>query len=284
MSELSALRYVKGHGTANDFVVLPDPDADLELTPELVRALCDRRTGLGADGVLRVVALDHAPGESNTGDPEARWFMDYRNADGSVAEMCGNGIRVFARYLVDSGFAVPGRLHIATRDGVKTVDVGNDGDVTVGMGVAQPLGVDNCVVEIGDTSYPGIAVSVGNPHVVVPVDDPFALGDLDGLRVVPAESFPDGVNVEFVAKAGDGHFVARVHERGVGETFSCGTGACAVVAALGDGSGTSTYVVDLPGGRLSVTRCEDGNLLLRGPAVLVAQGVLRDEWIAAAYE
>src|SRR5256885_3213057 len=117
MSELSALRLVKGHGTANDFVVLPDPDDDIDLTPPLVRALCDRRRGLGADGVLRVVRADCVPGYADGADPEARWFMDYRNADGSVAEMCGNGIRVFARYLVDGGFATPGRLHVATRDG-----------------------------------------------------------------------------------------------------------------------------------------------------------------------
>src|SRR3954453_2662241 len=121
MSELVALRYVKGHGTANDFVVLPDPDADLDLTPVLVRALCDRRTGLGADGGLRVVRTDCLPGEVAAADPDARWFMDYRNADGSAAEMCGNGIRVFARYLVEAGFATPGRIHIATRAGVKTV-------------------------------------------------------------------------------------------------------------------------------------------------------------------
>src|SRR3954468_17676700 len=138
MSELGALRYVKGHGTANDFVVLPDPDADLDITPELVRALCDRRTGLGADGVLRVVRTDCMPGHI-ADDPEARWFMDYRNADGSMAEMCGNGIRVFARYLVDGGFEQAGRLRIDTRAGVKDVDVPVAGDVTVGMGPAERL-------------------------------------------------------------------------------------------------------------------------------------------------
>jgi diaminopimelate epimerase len=215
-------------------------------------------------------------------DPDARWFMDYRNADGSVAEMCGNGIRVFARYLVDGGFATPGRLRIATRDGVKTVDAGMDGDVTVDMGVAQPLDVADCTVEVGGTAHPGVAVSLGNPHVVVAVDDPAALGALDGIQVRPATGFPDGVNVEFVARAGERVFRARVHERGVGETRSCGTGACAVVAALGDASGQATYTVELPGGRLSVVRCADGHMLLSGPAVLVAQGVIRDEWVAAA--
>src|SRR5437764_8980072 len=152
MSELAALRYVKGHGTANDFVVLPDPDADLDLTPALVRALCDRRTGLGADGVLRVVAADCMPGEAVPDDPDARWFMDYRNADGSIAEMCGNGIRVFARYLIDGGFAAPGRLHIATRDGGKTVHAGADGDITVDMRIGQPPDVGHSSGELASPS------------------------------------------------------------------------------------------------------------------------------------
>src|SRR5436190_852094 len=215
MSELAAFRYVKGHGTANDFVVLPDPDADLDITSELVRALCDRRTGLGADGVLRVVRTDCMPGHI-ADDPEARWFMDYRNADGSMAEMCGNGIRVFARYLVDGGFATPGRLRIATRDGVKTVDADVEGDVTVDMGVARSLGVDGCSVELDGMARPGVAVSIGNPHVVVAVDDPAAIGDLGALRVRPDGAFPDGVNVEFVTRVGERHFQSRVHERGVG--------------------------------------------------------------------
>lgn len=281
MSELAALRYVKGHGTANDFVVLPDPDDDLELTPQLVRALCDRRTGIGADGVLRVVRTDCMPG-AGVEDPDARWFMDYRNADGSIAEMCGNGIRVFARYLIDSGFATPGRLRIATRAGVRTVDVAGVGDVTVDMGAVQRLDVA-VKVELAGVSYDGIVVSVGNPHVVVRVDDPAALGDLSELRVVPEDAFPDGVNVEFVAARGTHNFVARVHERGVGETYSCGTGACAVVGALGAGD-CPAYTVELPGGRLTVTRCAESRMLLTGSAVLVAQGVFRDEWIDAVHE
>jgi diaminopimelate epimerase len=281
MSELAALRYVKGHGTANDFVVLPDPDADIDLTARLVQALCNRRTGLGADGVLRVVRADCMPGEVSVDDPDARWFMDYRNADGSIAEMCGNGIRVFARYLVSAGFAVPGRLRIATRDGVKSVDLGPTGDVTVDMGTASRLPITGCSVELDGDVFDGIAVTVGNPHVVVAVEDPAALGDLDGLKVHPLDAFPTGVNVEFVGRRGDHAFRVRVHERGVGETFSCGTGACAVVSALG-ADGVSSYDVDLPGGRLTVTRCDGDRVLLTGPAVLVAQGVLHDEWLAAA--
>ena len=281
MSELAALRFMKGHGTGNDFVVLPDPDDDLELTPELVQALCDRRTGVGADGVLRMVRTDCVPGAAGVHDPEARWFMDYRNADGSLAEMCGNGIRVFARYLIDGGYAVPGPLHIATRAGVKSVDASLDGDVTVDMGPAERLGVQ-CSVTLDGVAYDGIAVSVGNPHLVVTVDDPQTLGPLDGLRLDPADAFPQGVNVEFASRRSDQQFTMRVHERGSGETRSCGTGACAVVAALGDSSAVASYTVDLPGGRLAVTRCDNGHLMLRGPAVFVAQGVIREEWLAVA--
>ncbi|MDX6285241.1 MAG: diaminopimelate epimerase [Frankiales bacterium] len=285
MSDAPALRYVKGHGTANDFVVLPDPDDALDLTPDLVRAICDRRRGIGADGVLRVVRAEFVPGHSN-GDREARWFMDYRNADGSVAEMCGNGIRVFARYLVTAGFATPGSLRIATRDGVKAVEVGLEGDVIVGMGPARVLDIDGCAVDVDGTRLPGTGVSVGNPHVVVRVDDPAALGAFTAApEISPIDAFPDGANVEFVATPEPKHLVVRVHERGVGETFSCGTGACAAVAAIratnAEVDNGTTYTVDLPGGRLTVTACEEGRMLLAGPAVLVAQGVIREEWVAA---
>jgi diaminopimelate epimerase len=212
--------------------------------------------------------------------------MDYRNADGSVAEMCGNGIRVFARYLVAAGFATPGSLRIVTRDGVKAVEVGPEGDVTVDMGRARVLDIDGCAVDVDGTRLAGIGVSVGNPHVVVRVDDPDAIGPLTSAPAIsPIDAFPDGANIEFVATTEPKHLVVRVHERGVGETFSCGTGACAAVAATRAASadvGTgATYTVDLPGGRLTVTACEEGRMLLAGPAVLVAQGVIREEWLAA---
>jgi diaminopimelate epimerase len=285
MSDQPPLRYVKGHGTANDFVVLPDPEDALDLTPRLVQALCDRRRGLGADGVLRLVRADLVPGSAN-GDREARWFMDYRNADGSIAEMCGNGIRVFARYLITAGFATPGRQRIATRDGVKEVDVDVEGDVVVDMGAARVLDVADCVVDVDGVISPATPVTVGNPHVVVRVEDTAAVGPLrEPPAIRPEAAFPDGANVEFVAVPEPQRLVVRVHERGVGETFSCGTGACAAVAAVraADGPGApSVYAVDLPGGRLTVTACNDGRMLLAGPAVLVAQGVVREEWLAAS--
>jgi diaminopimelate epimerase len=285
------LRFVKGHGTANDFVVLPDPDDDLDLSPEIVAAICDRRRGVGADGVLRVVRTNVVPGAAD--DAEARWFMDYRNADGSIAEMCGNGIRVFGRYLVDAGYAKPGSIHIATRDGVKVVDVPLTGDVTVDMGVVRVLEVGAVEVDIAGRALPGVAVTAGNPHVVVPVDDVDVLTPFSEPPTVrPSAAFPDGTNVEIVSVGGPRVLTVRVHERGSGETWSCGTGACAVatVARAGglagastetDPDGTTTYAVDLPGGRLLVRTCPDGRTLLTGPAVLVAQGIIRVEAFGA---
>jgi diaminopimelate epimerase len=271
---------VKGHGTENDFVLLPDPEATLQLTPAVVRALCDRRAGIGADGVLRLVpAADDPDGKAWAG--RAHWFMDYRNADGSVAEMCGNGIRVFARYLVDAGLADPGELAIGTRGGVRTVWLGRSGDVTVDMGLPELLDASPVVGEIA-----AVAVSMGNPHVVVPL----AAGerglaalaglDLDGPpRVLPA--LPDGQNVEFTVRTGPRALALRVHERGAGETRSCGTGVCAaVVAAVHlDGAGRGEpWTVDVPGGRLTVTWTGAGPVLLTGPAVLVAGGETCPGW------
>jgi len=276
------VRYLKGHGTENDFVLLPDPERDIDLTPRLVAALCDRRAGIGADGVLRVVLAATDPEGAAMSD-EARWFMDYRNADGTAAEMCGNGIRVFARYLVDAHLEPPGELAIATRDGVKRVRLAMTGDVTVDMGPASLSGPDEVKVTAGGRSWAAVSVDVGNPHAVAFVDD---LTDAGDLRDVPVTKprFDDGVNVEFVAERGDHHIAMRVHERGVGETRSCGTGACAAMVAAAHRAGQAgptSYLVDVPGGGLTVARRPDGNVELTGPAVLVAEGTLRPEWLAA---
>jgi len=261
----SDFRFLKGHGTENDFVLLPDPDGSVhgDLTPGLVRALCDRRAGIGGDGVLRVVRED------------GRWFMDYRNSDGSLSEMCGNGIRVFARYLVDhEGETSP--IEIGTRAGVKTVTV--DGDlVTADMGSPALLGETK--VSANGHTWPAVHVSMGNPHAVAFVD---ALDDPGSLLEAPEHdeaAYPEGVNVEFVVRRGERHVAMRVHERGSGETRSCGTGACAVMvaSALADGAGRgSSYRVDVPGGTLRIEWTDDDRVLLTGPAVLVAEG----NWVA----
>jgi diaminopimelate epimerase len=282
------IRVVKGHGTENDIVLLPDPERELDLTARLVRGVCDRRAGVGGDGVLRVVLAAADPEGAPMSD-QARWFMDYRNADGSVAEMCGNGIRVFARFLVDEGLEPPGELRVATRDGVKVVRLGATGDVTVDMGPARLPGTDRKVT-VGPRSWPAVEVDMGNPHAVVFVDD---LADAGTLETAPVTepAFADGVNVEFVVGRGPRHVAMRVHERGVGETRSCGTGACAVMVAAarrdgvvagGDGAAAVTYTVDVPGGRLTVTERADGHVELTGPAVLVAEGTVDPARLAGA--
>ncbi|RKN49187.1 diaminopimelate epimerase [Micromonospora endolithica] len=273
------MQFTKGHGTGNDFVILPDPDNQLDLTPGQVAALCDRRRGLGGDGVLRVVrAAKHPEGEAMAG--EAEWFMDYWNADGSFAEMCGNGARVFVRYLVEGGLAIPAGqapLPVATRAGVVRAVV--DGD-TVAVEMRRPRVYDASVATLGGLTLTGAAVDVGNPHLVCALPAGLDLGSLDLTRAPEFDPavFPAGVNVEFTATGDpvddvDGHVLMRVYERGSAETLSCGTGACAVAAvALRDaGRDTGVVAVDVPGGRLTVTLTDD-SCWLAGPAVLVATG------------
>ncbi|MER6530109.1 diaminopimelate epimerase [Streptomyces sp. NPDC001508] len=283
------IAFLKGHGTENDFVIVPDPENTLDLTPAAVAALCDRRAGIGGDGVLHVVRSAAHPGAAGMAS-RAEWFMDYRNGDGSVAEMCGNGVRVFARYLQHAGHVTEGDLTIATRAGVKTVHIAKDGDVTVGMGSARlPEGA--VTVSVGERSWPARNVNMGNPHAVAFVDDLAHAGDLRTQPPFsPAAAYPDGVNIEFVVDRGPRHVAMRVHERGSGETRSCGTGACAVAVAAARRDGTepavtgspATYTVDVPGGRLVITERPDGEIEMTGPAVIVAEGEIDAEWLENA--
>ncbi|MFC9849054.1 diaminopimelate epimerase [Streptomyces sp. NPDC060223] len=279
------IAFLKGHGTENDFVIIPDPENVIDLPPAVVAALCDRRAGIGGDGVLHVVRSAAHP-EAKEMAAEAEWFMDYRNGDGSVAEMCGNGVRVFARYLQRAGHVAAGDIAIATRGGVKAVHLAKDGDVTVGMGKAL-LPEGDVSVSVGGRTWPARNVNMGNPHAVAFVDDLAHAGELySPPPFSPESAYPDGVNVEFVVDRGPQHVALRVHERGSGETRSCGTGACAVAvaAARRDGAdpavtGTpATYTVDLPGGRLVITEHPDGEIDMTGPAVIVAEGELLAEW------
>ncbi|MDT0457524.1 diaminopimelate epimerase [Streptomyces sp. DSM 41527] len=289
MTSTQRLAYLKGHGTENDFVIVPDPDGRLDLPRAAVARICDRRAGLGGDGVLRVVRSAAHPEAQDQAD-EAEWFMDYRNGDGSIAEMCGNGVRVFARYLLHAGLVEAGDLAIATRAGVRRVHVAKTGDVTVSMGRAE-LFEESVVVTVGGRSWPARNVSMGNPHAVVFVEDLAHAGDLLAVPPFsPASVYPDGVNIEFVADRGPHHVAMRVHERGSGETRSCGTGACAVAVATArrDGpapaeTGTpAIYTVDVLGGSLSITELPDGTVEMTGPAEIVAEGTFEPAWLTAA--
>jgi diaminopimelate epimerase len=285
--------FAKGHGTQNDFVLLPDVGAELRLSAARVSALCDRRRGLGADGVLRITTagaavtagvLDRLPDGVSADD----WYMDYRNADGSAAQMCGNGVRVFAHYLRASGLEDRDDFVVGSVAGPRLVTLhhvdATNADVTVDMGKANRLGAGEAV--IGGRRFSGLALDVGNPHLAC-VDRQLSSAELAALDVAgpvlfDRAQFPDGVNVEVLTAAAGGVVQMRVHERGVGETRSCGTGTvAAAVAALADaGADTGTLTVRVPGGDVVVT-ITDSTSYLRGPSVLVAGGEISDAWWSA---
>ena len=280
MSLTRELPFVKGHGTGNDFIIIADPEARLDLTEAQVQWLCDRHLGIGANGILRVVRTEHLP-EFAEWASLAEYFMDYRNADGSIAEMCGNGARVFARYLHASGLVTEAEVVIGTRGGLRSTVLNPDGSITIDMGVASsPDSMAGAVVDVGDRQWEATAVVAPNPHAVLFVDDLDQAGDLlSAPPITPPSAFPEGANVEFVHVVGPRHVEMRVHERGVGETLSCGTGACAVAWAARrqvepEVTGETTYRVDVPGGTLAVTETESGVLLMTGPAELVARGTV----------
>lgn len=274
------MKFAKGHGTENDFVIV---EGTQPLPPEQVVALCDRRAGLGADGVLRVIRAGElvkageidalAPGI----DPED-WFMDYRNADGSVAEMCGNGTRVFAHWVRSRGLVDKDTFTVGTRAGAKQVTVHSFSDtdavVSVEMGPATVLGVSTA--SMAGESFAGLGVDMGNPHLaaVIPGLSPQALAERTLEQpVFDTEFFPAGVNVELVTPLEDGVAHMRVFERGVGETRSCGTGTVAAArAALADAAlGTGTVRIIVPGGEVTVEIRDDGSTLT-GPSRIVASG------------
>ncbi len=289
---MTTLRFTKGHGTGNDFVLVSDPEGEIDLSPAQRAALADRRFGVGGDGVIRAVRSHRIPeGRQLLEDePDAEWFMDYSNADGSLSEMCGNGIRVFVRFLVEQGHIelVPGAsVAIGTRAGV--IDVHR-----IAEGFAADLG--RWRLDGGEplvrarelpVARPGLGINVGNPHVVVALASDDELEALD-LSAAPVLDPPPaaGANVEFVVPAdplvvdGIGRIRMRVHERGSGETLSCGTGAVAAALAVRYWAGSAApneWRVTVPGGVLGVRMfaAEDGeHVALSGPAELVFDGEL----------
>ncbi len=285
------LQFTKGHGTGNDFVLVFDAEGELKLSPELIAKICDRHFGIGADGFIRVIRSAALPEGQEVLEqaPEAEWFMDYYNADGSTAEMCGNGTRVFARYLTEKAIVELGSgetLAIGTRAGVKDIQRSTTG-FAVDMGrwkLDDEILVSACNLEV---PRPGQGVNVGNPHVVVALADHSELEALDLNQAPALEPAPaNGANVEFVVPAeplvkdGAGHISMRVFERGVGETLSCGTGIIAAALAtrnwLGAGA-PNIWQVRVPGGLLGVRMfpTENGEHVgLSGAAELVFDGVI----------
>ena len=285
------MRFSKYHGTGNDFVVLEDLADGIHLDPVAIAALCDRRRGVGADGLIRI-----APAR------DADFFMDYYNAEGAPAEMCGNGIRCLAKYVYERGFTDRREIDVSTRAGVKHLLLdASDGIVrmvTVDMGPpaferkAIPMAGDPTATFIGQPfeadgrTYVGTALSMGNPHLVLFLDPAEDLGAVNceriGSMVEHHAAFPNRTNVEF-AKVVDGRIHIRVWERGVGETMACGTGACAALVAcsLAGLTGRSAEL-EFPGGLLSVSWREDDHAFLTGPAVCVYDGELDDAWLASA--
>ncbi|KRF04920.1 diaminopimelate epimerase [Arthrobacter sp. Soil782] len=296
---LSGLSFSKGHGTGNDFILVADPNGSVDVTAADVAAACDRHRGIGADGLIRAVPSSFLPeGRALLEDtPEAQWFMDYRNSDGSVSEMCGNGVRVFVHFLLESGLvelADGASMAIGTRGGVKVVKRSVDG-YSVDMGpwefiypeAAAARATDSLVEADGlQVARPGLSISMGNPHTVVALAE---IAELRATRLFDAPSVdpspPHGTNVEFVVPHdplmhdGVGQLSMRVHERGVGETLSCGTGACAAAVATRYWAGADApdvWSVTVPGGivgvRFTVSAQGGEHVHLSGPAVLVARG------------
>ena len=288
----TTLHFTKGHGTGNDFVLFADPDGQIDLTAAQIADICDRHFGVGADGVIRAVRSRHLPegAEALAEDEGAEWFMDYYNADGSVAEMCGNGIRVYVRFLIESGLAELAdgdTLPIGTRGGVRDVQRNLTG-FQVDLGRWSLAGGEPLVrARELPVARPGLGLDVGNPHVVVALADEDELDAADLTYIPHLDPAPaDGANVEFVVPReplvtdGVGRIRMRVHERGSGETLSCGTGAAAAALATrywAGGGAPNTWRVDVPGGTVGVRMfpTEDGeHVALSGPAELVFEGDL----------
>lgn len=263
----SIVEYYKGHGTKNDFVIIEDLEDELEITANQVKEMCDRKTGIGADGILRVVRTN------------GQYFMDYRNADGSIAEMCGNGARVFGLYLKERNLVFDQNFTISTRAGEVKIFISNPNEISVTMNGVK---IRSNSVEISNNSktYPATGVDAPNPHAVVFVEDLSEIGALDiAPTSIPSEEFKEGVNVEFVKKLSDTHVQMRVFERGSGETLSCGTGACAVAAVLRElvKHQKNQFQIDVRGGTLYINFIDD-KIVMTGPAVLESSGILKESW------
>lgn len=294
LKSLSGLKFTKAHGTMNDFLLFFDPEGKHHLTPAQITALCSRHGGIGADGLIRVTQTSYVQEPLSEDVKAVKWFMDYRNADGSFAQLCGNGVRVFVHFLRIKGYEDISEgdiVSVGTRDGVRKVRYNQGNSYTVTMGrVALPGGVDakrdgaDVVVQLPGLAgeLPGLRVDVSNPHTVVEVPDEEVLRSV-AFSNKPPEYAPEtmsvtidpepksGTNVEVIVVDPKNHVIKmRVLERGVGETYSCGSGCCAAAraASLWHGEDIKKWTLDLRGGKVEVELGKD--VLLTGPAEIVA--------------
>jgi diaminopimelate epimerase len=288
------MRIAKYHGTGNDFVFVEDLDDSAPVSPALIRALCDRHRGIGADGLIRVVR----------GREGGDFFMDYWNRDGEAAQMCGNGIRCVGKFVYERGHTQATQIDVETRAGVKRLVLDVEGGavrtVTVDMGPPSfelgtlPMQGDPSATLLAEPfdaagrTWKASAVSMGNPHIVLLLEPGEDLAALDvphiGPQIEHDPRFPQRTNVEFVVP-GEGRLAMRVWERGSGETMACGTGACAVlVAANLAGLAKRQSEIDVPGGTLLIEWRDDDHVFLTGPATFVFEADLDEAWLRDAEE
>lgn len=259
---MTQLAFEKAHGTGNDFLVIPDIDGEIVLDQAQVAKMCDRHFGVGADGILRVVL-----------QADGLYLMDYRNSDGSLALMCGNGARVFAAYLYKKNLVTAKTFEFRTRAGIVRATINSPDSVTVSMPKVEILNKELAISHQGK-SFIAQAVTAPNPHAVIMVKDLAEINDLNHPPVLNTPGvFEDGANVEFVQIINKNEVEIKVHERGSGETLSCGTGACAVAAVIHEQNGENQITVKVAGGSLSIEFIND-EILMTGPVEFVASGVL----------
>lgn len=270
------LEFYKYHGTGNDFIMIDNRQGGFGIKDaNKIKLLCDRHFGVGADGLILMELSD-----------KADCFMNYYNADGTVAEMCGNGVRCTAQFFINQTKINKEELLIDTRDGIKKVTVNKDGTFSVNMGTPKFVHDDfpkNSLV------FQGVEfefVSMGNPHAVGMVKN---LSEIDisdiGPKIENHPLFPNKINVELVEKVTESHFRVKVWERGSGATLACGTGACAVYAVLGKGNENikaspiglqpREITLEFPGRNLYLSKNEEGEIILRGEALFVFKGEIK---------
>ncbi|MBI2755514.1 MAG: diaminopimelate epimerase [Chloroflexi bacterium] len=257
-------RLAKYHGLGNDYLVCDPDEIPFELTPERVRLLCHRNLGLGADGVLLL-----CPGADG-----ADVGLRILNPDGSEAEKSGNGLRIFAAWLVDTARIAAGSFRVWTRGGVVGIEIERPRDapaaVTVDMGLAT-VRSDLTRIDVLGERLDVVALSIGNPHCVVPRQrlDPEDLRRL-GPAIETHASFPNRTNVQLVCPTSHNTVEALIWERGAGETMASGSSACAVAVACHHlGLTGRTVQIRMPGGDLAIRLAEDGHVWMRGPAEAV---------------